>query len=61
MRTPTQGKAFNLPEVIHSPRTDSIYNCHAYLTKVPVSAILPFIEEFTEPGDLVGDPLPATA
>ena len=29
---------------------------HAYLTKVPVPAILPFIEAFTRPGDLVVDP-----
>ena len=29
---------------------------HAYLTKVPVAAITPFIEAFTEPGDVVLDP-----
>ena len=44
-----------LPDVIAAPRTDPIYNCHAYLTKVPVAAILPFIDEFTKPGDLVVD------
>jgi len=49
-------QAINLPEVVHAPRTDPIYNCHAYQTKVPVGAILPFIDEFTEPGDLVADP-----
>lgn len=44
-----------LPDVIAARRTDPIYNCHAYLTKVPVAAILPFIDEFTKPGDLVVD------
>lgn len=45
----------SLPETITVPRTDPIYNCHSYLTKVPVGAIKPFIEEFTQPGDLVVD------
>lgn len=45
----------SIPDVIAAPRTDPIYNCHAYLTKVPVAAILPFIDEFTKPGDLVVD------
>lgn len=44
-----------LPEVMTVPRTDPIYNCHAYLTKVPVDAIKPFIEEFTDRGDIVVD------
>jgi len=44
-----------LPEVVHAPRTDAIYNCHSYLTKVPVDAIKPFIEAFTEPGETVAD------
>jgi methylase of polypeptide subunit release factors len=43
------------PLVVHAPRTDAIYNCHAYLTKVPVGAIKPFIETFTEPGERVLD------
>jgi len=46
----------NIPDVIVAPRTDRIYNCHAYLTKVPVAAIRPFIEEFTSPGEVVLDP-----
>ena len=37
-----------IPEVIMAPRTDPIYNCHTYLTKVPVAAILPFIKEFAD-------------
>jgi 16S rRNA G966 N2-methylase RsmD len=44
-----------LPEAITAPRTDAIYNCHAYLTKVPVAAIQPFIETFTQPGEVVAD------
>ncbi|MFZ0737952.1 MAG: DNA methyltransferase [Candidatus Acidiferrales bacterium] len=44
-----------LPETIKAPRTDPIYNCHGYLTKVPVAAIEPFIGAFTEPGETVAD------
>ena len=33
-----------LPDTITVPRTDPIYNCHTYLTKVPIGAIRPFIE-----------------
>jgi 16S rRNA G966 N2-methylase RsmD len=45
-----------LPELIAVKRSDPVYNAHGYLTKVPVTAIMPFIEAFTEPGDLVIDP-----
>lgn len=48
-------QSISLPEVMTVPRTDPIYNCHAYLTKVPVGAIKPFIEAFTKPGDTVVD------
>jgi hypothetical protein len=44
-----------LPDMITAPRTDAVYNCHAYLTKVPVSAIQPFIEAFTKPGEVIAD------
>lgn len=44
-----------LPETITAPRTDAVYNCHAYLTKVPIAAIQPFIETFTSPGEVVAD------
>lgn len=43
------------PEEVAVKRSDPIYNGHAYLTKVPVSAIEPFIEAFTVPGDVVLD------
>ncbi len=45
----------SLPEAVTAPRTDAIYNCHAYLTKVPVAAIKPFIETFSAPGETVVD------
>jgi len=44
-----------VPETITAPRTDAIYNCHAYLTKVPIAAIQPFIETFSTSGDVVVD------
>ena len=44
-----------LPDTIAVSRTDPIYNCHAYLTKVPIGAIQPFIETFTNPGEVVVD------
>jgi len=44
-----------LPETVTAPRTDPIYNCHGYLTKVPVAAIEPFISTFTNSGETVAD------
>lgn len=44
-----------LSDHLVTPRTDAIYNAHGYLTKVPVGAIVPYIEEFTSPGDTVVD------
>jgi 16S rRNA G966 N2-methylase RsmD len=41
--------------VVRVPRTDPIYNCHAYLTKIPIDAIKPFIETLSEPGDVIVD------
>lgn len=48
-------KVAHLPETITAPRTDPIYNCHSYLTKVPIEAIEPFIEAFTKSGDVIAD------
>jgi 16S rRNA G966 N2-methylase RsmD len=45
----------HLPELLRVPRTDAVYNCHPYLTKVPIGAIGPFIEALTEPGQTVMD------
>jgi 16S rRNA G966 N2-methylase RsmD len=44
-----------LATTVTAPRTDSVYNCHAYLTKVPIAAIMPFLETFSRPGELVAD------
>lgn len=45
-----------VPDVVAVKRSDPVYNAHGYLTKVPVSAITPFLEAFTSPGDVVCDP-----
>lgn len=45
-----------LPSEIAVSRSDAIYMAHGYLTKVPVDAIIPFSETFTQPGDVVVDP-----
>ena len=45
-----------LPSMVQVRRSDPVYMAHAYLTKVPVTAIEPFIEAFTKPGDVVLDP-----
>lgn len=36
-------------------KNDPIYNAHSYHTKVPYRAIIPFIEHYTEPGDIIFD------
>ena len=37
-------------------KNTAIYNAHSYHTKVPPLGIVPYIEHYTEPGDLVLDP-----
>ena len=44
-----------LPLIISVPRTDPIYNAHAYLTKIPYGAITPFIKTFSQPRDTIAD------
>jgi len=48
--------AINLPRAVSVKRSDPVYMAHAYLTKVPVTGILPFIDAFTNEGDTVLDP-----
>jgi len=48
--------ALDAPEELAVRRTDSIYAAHGYLTKVPVAAIVPFIERYAPPGGTVCDP-----
>jgi 16S rRNA G966 N2-methylase RsmD len=44
-----------IPAEVRVSRGDPVYMAHGYLTKVPVTAIAPFIEAFTEPGAVVLD------
>lgn len=44
-----------VPDLVAVRRSDPIYNAHGYLTKIPVTAIVPFIEAFTSVGDVVCD------
>lgn len=46
----------DLPRAVSVKRSDPVYMAHAYLTKVPVAGIVPFIEAFTNEGDVVLDP-----
>jgi DNA modification methylase/DNA-binding XRE family transcriptional regulator len=46
---------FDVASVQGSRNTD-LYNAHSYHTKVPPEAIVPFIEHYTRPGDVVLDP-----
>lgn len=36
-------------------KNDPVYNAHSYHTKVPYKAIIPFIEHYTQKGDLIFD------
>lgn len=46
----------DLPSMVAVQRSDPVYMAHAHLTKVPVAAIIPFVEAFTQEGDVVVDP-----
>lgn len=48
--------ASSIPTRIEVSKATTTYRAHSYHTKVPPSAIRPFIEAFTDPGDLVSDP-----
>ena len=41
---------------IKAGKNTAIYNAHSYHTKVPPQGIVPYIQHYTEPGDLVLDP-----
>jgi len=47
-------KPFDKP--VTAGKNTPIYNAHSYHTKVPYQGIIPFIEHYTEPGDLILDP-----
>lgn len=40
---------------VSAGKNDAIYKAHSYHTKVPYKAIMPFIEHYTQPGDIVFD------
>lgn len=40
---------------VEETKNDPIYNAHTYHTKVPYKAIIPFINHYTSPGDIVFD------
>ena len=54
-RRPVDSKT-TIPPLINVSKASTAYRAHSYHTKVPPSAITPFIEAFTEQGDLVSDP-----
>lgn len=56
LQTMSNIPTMRLPEELVVGRGDPVYMAHGYLTKVPVTAITPFIEAFTSPGDLLVDP-----
>lgn len=43
-------------QLVKAKRSGAIYNAHTYHTKVPAEGIVPYIEHYTEQGDLVLDP-----
>ena len=54
-RRPLESEA-SIPPLINVSKASTAYRAHSYHTKVPPSAIIPFIEAFTDPGDIVSDP-----
>ena len=41
---------------VKAGKNSALYNAHAYHTKVPPDGILPYLDHFTRPGDVVLDP-----
>jgi DNA modification methylase len=41
---------------IDAGKNTPVYNAHSYHTKVPYQGILPYVEHYTDPGDVVLDP-----
>jgi len=41
---------------VKAGKNTAIYNAHSYHTKVPPKGIVPYLEHYTDPGDLVLDP-----
>lgn len=47
-------------KAVEAGKNTPIYNAHSYHTKVPYQGIIPFIEHYTEAGDLILDPFCGT-
>lgn len=45
---------------VEAGKNTPIYNAHSYHTKVPYQGIIPFIEHYTAPDDLILDPFGGT-
>ena len=52
-KEPYEQTAFAYP--VKAGRSGTIYNAHPYHTKVPPQGIEPYIEHYTEPGDIILD------
>lgn len=53
------GDAYDRPAFarhVDAGKNTPVYNAHSYHTKVPYQGIMPYIEHYTAPGDLVLDP-----
>jgi len=55
---PYERSAFAYP--VKAARSGTIYDAHPYHTKVPPQGIEPYIEHYTQPGDVVLDPFCGT-
>jgi 16S rRNA G966 N2-methylase RsmD len=56
MRLQNMSNMKRVAEELQVGRGDPVYQAHAYLTKVPVPAITPFIEKYSRAGEVVVDP-----
>ena len=43
-------------DVVKGTRNTVFYNAHSYHTKIPPETVMPFLDHFTRPGDVVLDP-----
>jgi len=44
------------PRAVFGQRNTAFYNAHSYHTKVPPEAIMPFVDHYSRPGDVILDP-----
>lgn len=53
---PAPNVSGDAPTIASGRRNTAFYSAHSYHTKVPPEAIVPFLEHFSRPGDVVLDP-----